>query len=163
MTGKAIFSIELLENIGRFLKAVEDSGESNKEDILSCASEEKECLSDFFDNFTSQFCEKEFGIKSGSSDAVYSIELRKEEVLKDKDHEEILRKLVKNIREIISNRSDYLEQEYLEIAHELEEFIYKVFPKFLENVKQYSIANGAHEHSKRIEGLQSYWGKVFNE
>lgn len=156
-----VFRIELLSNLERFLQTVEGDKNTVKDDVLISACESKEYLSDFFYSFTSQFCRYAFGIKEGSSLTEYSIKLKDETIFKDKDHEDILRHLVRNIRDILYGRSDYLEQEYLETPHEFEEFIYIKFPELLNGIQAYLKALGDSTYDSKLTLICKSWEKVF--
>jgi len=162
MTNNVVFKIELFDDLDKFLKEIEDGGKTSKDDLLISASESKEYLSDFFENFISQFCKHTFGIEQGTSHTEYSIKLKDKSIFNGKKHEDILLALVDDVRDILYNRSDYLEQEYLEIAHEFEEFIKKVFPSLLRNIQEYLKSLEIDEHHSRITSIGGKWKRIFD-
>lgn len=146
----------IFKDVETFLDEVNNLISEDGESLLVSASMSKEYLSDFFYNCLSEFCFIEFNIGKGGSPTYYSKELI---TLKVEDATK--KKIVQIFRDILYNRSDYLEQEYLEIAHKFQEFIDTVFPNLLLSLEEY-LKNKNDTTSDKVSTLLNKWKEVFN-
>lgn len=157
------FHLDLLEDLENFLNEVESEKSGSRDSLLNAASENKEYLESFFYNHLYQICEVEFSIGLASNVSVYQSCLAKGDLFNNESDKKRLEGLVNSFRKILYNRSDYLEQEYLENPQDFDEFIFKVFPNHLRLLQEYLNSNGATDHNKKIIAIGGKWKRIFNE